>query len=137
MIIKILFLNLVVAIAGLFAFASLPALAASDTNNKVFSACANVPTSAVCQDRAAQNANPTANPVNHYINVAVSIVALLTGIAAVILIIVGGIGMITSSGNPEAIANSRKRIINALVGLAIVALSWSIITFLTNHLIQT
>lgn len=121
----------------LFVILTAPALAATDTNDKIFSGCSSAPDSTVCQDRAAQNNSPSTNPVNHMINVAASIIAIITGIAAVIFIIIGGLTMVTSGGNAEAVSNSRKRITNAVIGLIIVALAWTIITFLTNKLIHT
>ena len=109
-----------------------PSYTFAASNDQIFSSCSQAPSSPVCKDK-----NTTTNPVNHIIKVAVSIVALMTGIAAVIMIIIGGLTMVTSSGNSEAVANSRKRIIYALIGLVIVALAWTLITFLTDKLIKT
>jgi hypothetical protein len=109
--------------------------AASDTNDKLFSFCTQNPTSEVCKERAKQNQNPSVNPVNHIIRVAADIISLATGAAAVIIIIIGGVTMITSSGNPEAVANARKRVIYALIGLVIISLAWAIIAFVTDKLI--
>jgi predicted small integral membrane protein len=110
---------------------SSPALAATDANNKIFSVCAQTPSSILCKEK-----NPQGNPVVHLIRVASTIIALLTGVAAVVFIILGGITMITSSGSPEAVANARKRIIYAVVGLAVVALAWTMIAFVTDKFIQ-
>ncbi|MBX4197633.1 pilin [Candidatus Saccharibacteria bacterium] len=104
-------------------------------DSQLFGACktnSSTQSSSICQDQGTNS-----NPANHYIKVATSIVATLTGIAAVIFIILGGLTMITSSGNAEAVANARKRIIYAVIGLVIVALAWAVITFLTNRLIKT
>jgi hypothetical protein len=106
----------------------------SATNDQLFSACdtnAQTASSPICKDR-----NTTTNPVNKKIKIAADIVALVTGIAAVIFIILGGFTMITSAGNTEAVANSRKRITNALIGLVIVALAWTLIAFVTDRLIK-
>ena len=75
------------------------------------------------------------NPANHVLKVAADIIAIMTGIAAVILIIAGGFGMITSGGNTEAATNARKRITSAVIGLVIVALAWTIITFAIDKLL--
>lgn len=111
-------------------------MAASDTNNKLFSFCNQNPDSAVCQDRTNQNKTPNTDPVIHIVKVASDIIALLTGAAAVIIIILGGITMITSAGSAEGVANARKRITYAIIGLVIVALAWAIITFITDKLIS-
>jgi len=121
-------IGLILAILTLL---SAPALAATDANNKIFSVCAQNPSSIVCKDK-----NPQGNPVVHIIKVASDIVVLLTGAMAVIFIILGGITMITSSGSPEAVANARKRIIYAVVGLVVVALAWTLIAFVTDKFIQ-
>jgi hypothetical protein len=105
---------------------------AASSNDQIFQGCSQVSGSPVCKEK-----NTTTNPVSHIIKVAVSIVAVMTGVAAVIFIIVGGITMITSGGNTESVAKGRKQIISAIIGLVIVALAWSIITFLTNRLIKT
>lgn len=121
----------IAAILSLAAFSiSSAALAAS--NDQVFNACDQAPSSPVCQDK-----NPSTNPVTKVIKTAVDIVALMTGIAAVIMIIVSGLTMVASGGNSEAVANSRKRITYAVIGLVVVALAWTIITFLTDKLIKT
>lgn len=75
------------------------------------------------------------NPLNHVLKVATDIVAVLTGLAAVILIIAGGFSMITSGGNTEATTNARKRIISAIIGLLIVAMAWTIINFAIDKLL--
>jgi hypothetical protein len=105
-------------------FQACQTLAKENKDNKDFKP------SPICADK-----NTTANPVNHILHVAADIVALLTGLAAVILIIISGISMITSGGNTEAAANARKRITNAIIGLVIVAFAWTIVTFLTDKLI--
>lgn len=56
----------------------------------------------------------------------------VTGIVAVIFIIIGGIGYVTSAGDPTKAQKSRKTLIYALIGLAIVGLSSIITAFVTN-----
>ena len=126
----------------LFAFLpialSSPAVYADDS--QLFAACdqlakenkdnPNFKPSPICASRST-----TTNPVNHILHVATDLVALLAGLAAVILIIISGISMITSAGNAEAVANARKRILNAVIGLVIVALAWTIVSFATDKLI--
>ena len=122
--------NLIAALLMAFSLFAAPALAAS--SDQLFSSCSQAASSPVCKDK-----DTTTNPVNKVIKTAVTIVALLTGIAAVIMILVSGITLVSSGGNSEAVANSRKRITYAVVGLVVVALSWTLITFLTDKLIKT
>jgi hypothetical protein len=89
-------------------------------------------TSSICKQVSGQ----TSNPVLNLINTTVEIIVFITGALAVVMIIFGGITMITSAGNPEAVANARKRIIYSVVGVAVVALAWLIISFTTTRLIK-
>jgi hypothetical protein len=138
-------IKLLVIISTLLAMLTAPALAANDTNNKIFSTCAQNPSSSICQDKAQQNQNPTDNPVNNIIHVAANIVALLTGVVAVIFIIISGFKFITAGGSiggqrsadPNSLKSARATLSAAIIGLIIVALAWTIITFLTDKLIKT
>lgn len=90
--------------------------------------------SSICQQGSAQSKDK--NPVASTIQTASSIVALLAGVLAVIMIIVSGFTLITSAGNQETVTNSRKRITSAVVGLVIIMLAWIIIRFVTDNVIQ-
>ncbi len=120
----ILLLSVVVSLLGMS-----PALVSAD-DSQLFDFCKKFPTAAPCHDRTPDN------PVLHVIQVATSIIAVIVGIAAVIMIIVSGIRMITSGGNQEAVASARKRITSAIIGLVIVALSWTIINFAIDNFIK-
>ena len=54
------------------------------------------------------------------------IVLGLAGFLTVIIIVISGIQFITSSGNPEAAASARSRLIFALVGFVIIILAFAI-----------
>jgi type IV secretory pathway VirB2 component (pilin) len=58
----------------------------------------------------------------------------LAGIVAVISIILAGIGYITAAGNAEKITSSRKRIVNSVLGLAIVFVAAAVVSFIGNSL---
>jgi len=58
------------------------------------------------------------------------------GLVAVVMIIVAGISYITSGGNVENATNARRRIINTLIGLAIVVIAASVVTFIGNTFIK-
>ena len=51
----------------------------------------------------------------------------LAGFLAVIIIVISGIQFITSSGNPEAAAGAKNRLIFALVGFALIVLAFAIL----------
>jgi hypothetical protein len=78
--------------------------------------------SAICQD----SQNPGKNPLtgtNGVILKVADIIAVVAGVAAVIIIILGGLRLIQSGGNPENIAGARRSIIYALVGIVVIVLS--------------
>ncbi len=56
----------------------------------------------------------------------------ITGLVAVIFIVIGGVGYMTSSGDANKVQKSRKTLTYALIGLAIVGLSSIITAFVTN-----
>jgi len=59
----------------------------------------------------------------------------ISGIVAVVMIFWSGFKYITSQGNPEAAAGARKTAINALIGLAIVILATTLVSFVGNSLL--
>lgn len=100
----------------------------------VFSDCTGAAaTTAVC--KAVPNpGKPGTNPAIHIIKVAITIVSIIIGVAAVIMIILAGLAMVTSNGDPQAIAKARTSIIYALIGLIVAALAETIVAFVLNKL---
>ena len=112
-------------------------LAATQADQQVFGAC-NDPAlkdqaqnSSVCKSQGT-----TSNPATHIINVAAAIVASLTGVGAVIMIIIGGFSYVTAGGSAEQAANARRRILYSVVALVVVALAWAVTRFITDRVIQ-
>jgi len=105
--------------------------------NPVGGACSGGGSSSpVCQQAQSQgNSDPIAGK-GGIISIAATLIAVVAGVAAVIMIIMGGFGLISSGGNAEAAAKARQRIINASIGLALIALSWTIIEYVTDNLIK-
>jgi type IV secretory pathway VirB2 component (pilin) len=64
----------------------------------------------------------------------VDLVAFVAGIVAVIMIIFGGFRYITSTGEPEKAAAARKTLIYAIVGLVIVILAQTIVSFVLRQI---
>lgn len=58
----------------------------------------------------------------------------LGGIAAVITIIIAGIGYIMAAGAPDKITSARKRIQNGLIGLLIVVIASAVVSFIGKTL---
>lgn len=77
---------------------------------------------------------PTASP-EHGFEVAFNIVAATMASVAVLIIVLAGFKYITSAGDPQAVATSRKAIIYAVVGLAVIGAAWSLVTFIIKGVI--
>lgn len=59
----------------------------------------------------------------------------VAGLVAIVSIIIAGVQYITASGMVEKTASARKRIYNALIGLAIVAIASGVVAFIGNTLV--
>jgi hypothetical protein len=131
--IKILILSLVYPLLLATQFA--PVQAYNIFGDACSGSAANSPT---CQQARAKGSEGTNSITgsNNIINTAANIIALITGIAAVIMIIISGFTMITSGGNAESFKTARQRLLAAIIGLVIVALAWLIIRFVTDKVIQ-
>lgn len=94
--------------------------------------------SSFCQENEqTKNATPQDNRIygpNGIVTRIVRIIARVIGVAAVIMIIVGGIRYITSSGDTNNINGAKNTILYAIIGLVIAALAEAIIIFVINQL---
>jgi FMN-dependent NADH-azoreductase len=63
---------------------------------------------------------------------AINILLIFAGIIAVVFIIIGGYQYLTSAGNEEQAEKGQKTLINAIIGVAIVALAYTIINVIVN-----
>lgn len=66
----------------------------------------------------------------------ISILLGLSGIIAVIMVIVGGYQVMTARGNESQLKDGKKTLINALIGLGIIIVSYAVVQALTNYLIN-
>lgn len=65
----------------------------------------------------------------------VNLISIAVGVAAVIMIIIGGFRYVTSGGKEESIKGAKNTILYALVGLLVVALAQIIVRFVLNKTI--
>lgn len=63
------------------------------------------------------------------------ILPLLGGVA-LIMVVYGGVLLITSSGDPEKLMKAKQTLLWAVIGIIIIALSWIIVVSL-NKMIET
>lgn len=76
---------------------------------------------------------------NDLLAVGLAIVDMLlrvAGLVAIVSIIIAGVGYITAAGQVEKTASARKRIYNALIGLAVVTIASGVVAFIGNTLVK-
>ncbi|HZP55293.1 MAG TPA: pilin [Candidatus Saccharimonadales bacterium] len=75
--------------------------------------------------------------VNTFVGRALNLLSIVVGVAAVIMIIVGGFRYVASGGKSESVSGAKNMIMYALIGLVIVALAQIIVRFVLNKTVQT
>lgn len=94
------------------------------------------PTAAACSSAAAKassvckatGGDPITGP-DGVLRRATRLIAVIAGAAAVIVMVISGIRYITSAGDSNQIAEAKKTIIFAIVGLVVIVVAESLITF--------
>ena len=87
--------------------------------------------SVACQD-SRQTGDPLTGPQG-VITFAVNILSIIIGIAAVIVIIMAGLKLITSGSNPQDVTKAREMILYAVVGLVIAAFAQIIVRLFLDY----
>jgi hypothetical protein len=87
--------------------------------------------STACQSR---NSTGAANGPVEVIRKVTTIMAVIAGIAAVIVMIVGGFQYITSAGDPQKASSARSTVLGAIIGLIIIVGAQSILLFVLSKL---
>lgn len=126
--------RLFITIALLAPAFSVPVMAQT-INDQV---CIDNPQSTFCQDSEDQkDESPESNSLygpNGIITKIVRLLSLVIGIAAVIVIIIGGIRYVTSSGDPNNTTGAKNTILFAIVGLLVALLAQAIIIFVISKI---
>lgn len=97
-------------------------------NDSNITAGSGVSDSAFCKDKS------TTDPVIGTLNLVTNLITGIAGFVAVVMIIISGFKMVSSSGNPEKISQARTTIIYSLVGLLLIALARTIILFIVRKM---
>lgn len=89
-----------------------------------------------CANDAGNEINKKCNPIsggtNGILYKITRIVALVAGSIAVIMMIVGGIGMMVAGGDSQKFSGSRNTLIFAAVGLVVVVAANALVSFVIN-----
>lgn len=88
-----------------------------------------------CSAAGQTNCDPgaAANSLENTIANVINLLSIAVGIVAVIMIIFGGFRYITSAGNEQAIANAKRTILYAIIGLIIVVFAQVIVRFVLRE----
>jgi hypothetical protein len=98
-------------------------------------------TTSVCNEAGASSSaycNETNNQTNNITGAggviikAVNIISIIAGVAAVAVIIIGGLRYVLSGGDSNSTKGAKDMIIYALVGLVVIVVAQSIILFVTG-----
>lgn len=81
--------------------------------------------------------NASTDKVNKLIALVINIFSLVVGVVAVIMIIIGGLKYITSSGDSNNITSAKNTILYAIIGLVVVALAQFIVKFVLGKATST
>jgi hypothetical protein len=68
------------------------------------------------------------------ISAVINLAFAMAAIVAVIYLIIGGYSYVTAGGNPEAVEMAKTTIVNALIGLLVILVSYLIVGFVMNQL---
>lgn len=92
--------------------------------------------STVCNDKnqTQTTSNNSIYGPNGIISKIANIIALIVGVAAVIVIIIAGIQYMLSTGDPTKVNNAKNAILYAIVGLVITVLARTLVVFVVGKL---
>ena len=72
------------------------------------------------------------NSVTGLILIVINWMLALAGLVAVLFLIIGGFWFITSAGNEETAEKGKSTVINAIIGIVVIVLSYVIVTVISN-----
>lgn len=75
--------------------------------------------------------------VDSTIKLVINVLSFIVGIAAVIMIIIGGLKYVTSQGESNSTASAKNTILYAIIGLVVVALAQIIVRFVLSRATNT
>ncbi|MGH7142139.1 MAG: hypothetical protein ACREF5_01550 [Candidatus Saccharimonadales bacterium] len=124
-------INIGIILVILFGMFSMPSAAYA---NGLFGVCSNgaASGSTLC-GQSNTSSNPLAGP-NGLLLIIANVIAIVAGLAAVIIIIISGLRLVTSGGDPSRAAGARSALIYAIVGLVIIALADTIISLVLSRI---
>lgn len=123
-------------ILGITLALTIPVFATASAAEDPFSEACNQPgasSSQVCQNTARGGGDPITGEQGIITSIT-NIVALLAGVAAVVIIIIAGLQYILANGDSTKLTNARNAIIYAAIGLIFIVVARGVIIFVLNRL---
>jgi predicted secreted protein len=68
------------------------------------------------------------------VGTAITLAFGVAGLVAVIYLIIGGFNYVTAGGNPEAVEMAKTTIVNAIIGLLVILVSYLIVQFIMTQI---
>jgi cytochrome bd-type quinol oxidase subunit 2 len=104
-------------------------MAIDDNPNIRDSLCAGADLNVNSDENCAASTDGAGREVNDLIALVINIFSIVVGVVAVIMIIIGGLKYITSSGDSNNVTSAKNTILYAIIGLVVVALAQFIVKF--------
>ncbi len=118
----------IAGLAALLCIFMVPATASAANYNPFSSACSPA-TGSNSSSACSVNGKDPVTGVNGVLRKVTTIIAFIAGVAAVIVVVIGGFEYITSNGDPQKAASARKAIIGACIGIVIIVVAQSLVIF--------
>lgn len=111
------------------AFVAVPAFAAPPQQN----ACESI---GGRYDAATGNCDTGGSSIQDILNTILTLFSIIVGIAAVIMIMVGGLKYITAAGDASKLTSARHTIVYAVVGLVVAGLAQFMVQFVIQRTVK-
>jgi hypothetical protein len=104
-----------------------------------FNSVCNDPTTAqaqsttFCKEIGKGSGNPLGGPGGVFTSI-IQIISILSGVAAVILIIIGALQYVLAAGDPSKINQAKNYILYAIIGLVVTVIAQSVVIFVLKKL---
>ena len=100
----------------------------------IFGGCGSDATAQPDVCKTVKNGQTATDPIIQILKVAIDIMSLLVGIAAVVGILVSGLRMILANGDSNAISTARSSLLYSLVGVGITVVAQGIVVFVLDKI---
>ena len=82
----------------------------------------------------AGSANAGSTDLTSFIGTIINLMLGVVGVAAVIMLIIGGFRYVFSQGNEKAVSGAKDTILYAIIGIVVAILAFAIVNFVLNGL---